>query len=118
MVSNAREMMVLFTWDGNTANPLKDVDYLTWGDVWEAGSRADKTGIAGYQADTNPDNQKGATVPSTGASIARCSGGVEIDEKIAGGNGLTGHDETSEDLYWSYSLQVAPTPGAKNPCLP
>lgn len=118
MISNAREMMVLFTWDGNTANPLKDADYLTWGDVWEPGSRADKTGIAGYQADTNPDNQKGATIPSPSTSIERCNMGAEIDEKVSGGNGITGHDETSEDMYWSYSLQVAPSPGVKNACLP
>lgn len=118
MISNAREMLVLFTWDGDTSNPLQDVDYVTWGDTWEVGTRVDKTGVAGYQADTAGDNQLAATVPSTGAAIERCSMGTELDEKAAGGNGITGHDETSENLYWSFRLQVAPTPGEKNPCLP
>ncbi len=118
MISNAREMLVLFTWDGDTSNPLKDVDYVTWGDTWEPGTRVDKTGVAGYQADTPGDNQLAATVPSAGASIERCSMGTELDEKVAGGNGITGHDETSENLYWSFGLQVTRTPGVKNACLP
>jgi hypothetical protein len=36
----------------------------------------------------------------------------ESTERKTGGNGLTGHDETSEDLDVSWALQ-APTPRAQ-----
>lgn len=114
-LSNAREMIVLFTWDGNTAHTLKDVDYVTWGDMFEAGSRADKTAVSGYQPDTAPANQKGAPAPANFHSSERCS--AEPGEKATGGNGLTGHDETSEDLGTAFVDQAAPTPGTKNACL-
>jgi len=53
-----------------------------------------------------------------GASLAveRCK--IESSEKLSGGNGMTGHDETSEDLGTSFKSQASPTPGTKNSCLP
>lgn len=115
-LSNAREMVVLFTWSGTLNDPLKDVDYVTWGDTFENGTRADKTGVNGYQADTAPASQKGAAAPPPTNSIERCA--IDSGEKLTGGNGLTGHDETSEDLAASFKLTVAPSPGTKNGCLP
>lgn len=114
-LSNMREMLVLFTWSGDTADTLKDLDYVTWGATFEAGTRVDKTGVAGYQPDTAPDLQKGATAPSPTQSIERCS--LETGEKTSGGNGITGHDETSEDLAASFKSTATPSPGKKNDCL-
>ena len=34
------------------------------------------------------------------------------------GNGLTGHDETSEDMSASFKSAATPSPGTKNSCLP
>ncbi len=113
-LSNMREMLVLFTWTGDTNDTLQDVDYVTWGDMFEAGSRADKSAVMGYQADTPVDMQSGAPVPGAGSSIERC--GPEVGETLTGGNGLTGHDETSEVLASSFFVEAAPTPGAANVC--
>lgn len=114
-LSNAREMLMLFTWSGDTNQTLKDIDYVTWGDMFEAGSRADKTGLAGYQPDTAPASQKPAPAPMPGSSVERCA--VDSSETLTGGNGISGHDETSEDLGVSFVVQAAPTPGTKNACL-
>ena len=117
-ISNSREMVVLFTWDGSAAT-VKDVDYVTWGATFEAGTRADKTGQTGYVADTDPNLQKsadqGTPVSGTPWSIQRCQ--LEPGEKSAGGNGITGHDETSEDMKASFQAGT-PSPGKKNSCLP
>jgi hypothetical protein len=117
-LSDSREMMVLFTWDGDPTHLLQDVDYATWGPDFEAGTRADKTMVAGYQPDTAPDMQKPAAEPDPNQSIERCQ--IDSGETLAGGNGITGHDETSEDLGASFVPQAAAmmaSPGAKNSCL-
>jgi hypothetical protein len=113
-LSNNREMLVLFTWSGDTNDILQDVDYVTWGDMFEAGSRVDKSAEPGYQPDTPVDMQVGAPVPMPGSSIERC--GVEAGETTMGGNGITGHDETSENFALSFVVQAMPTPGAVNGC--
>jgi hypothetical protein len=114
--SDNREMAVLFRWDGTEGNPVEDVDYLTWGTEIAAGGRADKTGVSGYQADTAVDMQKPAPVAAPTESIERCPAGVENGETTSGGNGIDGHDETSESLDVSFKVQAAPTPGAANAC--
>jgi hypothetical protein len=58
--------------------------------------------------------QVGAPVPMPGSSIERC--GVEAGETTMGGNGITGHDETSENFALSFVVQAMPTPGAVNGC--
>ncbi|MBI4700647.1 MAG: lamin tail domain-containing protein [Deltaproteobacteria bacterium] len=117
-LTNDREMLVLFCWGGKAAT-VKDVDYVTWGTTFEPGTRADKSGVAGYQADTAPDKQKPApsykfsNSPDAGTpaeSIAR-AGADESAEKSSGGNGLSGHDETSEDLGAAFSVQQKASPG-------
>jgi hypothetical protein len=114
-ISNDREMVVLFTWSGSTSELLEDVDYVTWGTMFEPGTRADKSAVAGYQPDTPVDMQSPASAPAPGTSIERCA--IETGETTSGGNGITDHDETSEDLGASFVVQAAPTPGVKNACL-
>ncbi len=117
-ISNSREMVVLFTWDGSAA-AVKDVDYVTWGGTFDNDTRADKTGVTGYVNDTARGSQKPAVVikpeAGTASSIQRCQ--LETGEKLAGGNGMTGHDETSEDLAATFQSGT-PSPGTKNSCLP
>ena len=115
LLSNDREMVILFTWDG-TSSTLKDVDYVTWGATFDDATRVDKTGIAGYQADTPRASQKSATAPGMFQSIERCT--FDASEKPSGGNGITGQDVTSEALDTAFVVQATPTPGAKNACLP
>ena len=114
MLSNSREMVILFQWTGNTSDRARDVDYVTWGDMFEAGTRVDKTGTTGYSADTAPAMQHGAPAPALNQSIERCNG--EVGEAATGGNGITGHDETSERLDMAFRVQTVRTPGVRNSC--
>jgi hypothetical protein len=119
LISNEREMVVLFTWNGSSAT-VQDVDYVVWGTAFDENTRIDKTGVAGYQPDTARNAQKpadlGLVEGGTGnLSLERC--GIEDGETLSGGNGLTGHDETSEDFGVSFSSQSNPSPGQKNSCL-
>ena len=116
-LSNDREMVMLFRWAGAVNTPVDDVDYVTWGVMFEDATRVDKTGIAGYAPDTARASQKGAPIPVPNESIERCGPMLEKGEKSAGGNGITGHDETSEPMDTNFVLQAKPTPGVKNTCL-
>ena len=116
-LSNDREMVMLFHWAGVVNTPVDDVDYVTWGTTFEDPTRVDKTGLAGYAADTARASQKGATPPAPTQSIERCGPTPEKGEKSVGGNGLTGHEETSEPLDTNFVIQAKPTPGVKNTCL-
>jgi hypothetical protein len=111
-LSNDREMVVLFRWNGVSAT-VTDLDYLTWGaDVTEF-TRVDKSFVPGYRADTPPSLQSPASASGLTQSMSRCSG--EVGEITTGGNGETGHDETSEDLSVSF-VRVTHSPGRANVC--
>lgn len=111
-LTNDREMLVLFEWQGPDA-ALHDVDYVTWGADFDAATRADKTGITGYHPDTAAASQHPAVASGMGTSMTRCTG--EALETASGGNGITGHDETSEHLDVAFEL-VESSPGTHNPC--
>ncbi len=115
-LSNSREMVVLFSWMPGTTK-VQDVDYVTWGDMFDAETRMDKTAVTGYSADTAAASQKFAPAPNVNESIERCGPTAEPAEKATGGNGIMGHDETSESLDVSFKIQAAPSPGVKNACL-
>jgi hypothetical protein len=120
-------MVILFFWDGTSAT-VKDVDYVTWGANYVEATRVDKSGVAGYANDTPRGSQSSvdaafeleAGVPEGGPgaarSIERCNA-MEPGEVFTGGNGITWHDETSENLASSFGKQEVPTPGVKNSCL-
>ncbi len=117
---NARGMVVLFKWDGQS-DLVQDVDYLPWGVVVFNSYWMDKTGVSidgpdadsdgsAYLADVTRSQQKALTAPSDGQSMQR-DGLTEIAEVQTGGNGISGHNEASED--WTQSFVAgAPTPGA------
>lgn len=120
--TDGSEVMILFYWDG-ASDLVKDVDYLVWGDTEEA---VDKTGVkkdgpdadsdsTTYQPDTPFANQILMTMISAtrlhtdGKTMQRPSL-VEVGETLTGGNGITGHNETSEDLATAF-IEADPTPG-------
>ncbi len=118
-LTNGDELVVLFLWDG-VYDLCYDIDYAFWGDNLDR--RVDKTGLSidGPDGDTVPSvylndtanaDQDGIATGghSTGFTFQR----VDMDEGteiLTGGNGTTGHDETSENLSVTW-LQGDPTPG-------
>jgi predicted extracellular nuclease len=117
-LSNGGEVVVLYTWDG-ASDLVQDIDYAVWGDKVEA---VDKTGISvdgpdgdavatAYLADTAIAIQD-VVAPGghgSGDSFQRVDFN-EGTETQTGGNGLTGSDETSENLSVTWKLAAA-TPG-------
>lgn len=116
-LSNAGEIVILYQWDG-LSDLVADLDYAVWGDKEEA---VDKTGIAidgpdvgsatsTYLADTSIATQ---AVVATGAHASGSSfqrtNNSEGTEIASGGNGLTGNDETSENLGSTWAV------AARNP---
>ncbi|MEM9386896.1 MAG: lamin tail domain-containing protein [Pseudomonadota bacterium] len=123
--TNGGEFLVLYTWDG-ASDLVADIDYLVWGDKDEA---VDKSGasIDGPDGDMDPSTYQSDTAIATqavvaagghagGDAFARAdpSEGAEVQD---GGNGVSGADETSEDLFSTY-CQAAATPGVSNDCEP
>ncbi|MEZ4387435.1 MAG: hypothetical protein R3D98_07605 [Candidatus Krumholzibacteriia bacterium] len=116
--SGASDSIVLYRWDG-ASDLVQDLDYLIYGTSTNV--RVDKTDVsvdgpdAGatpstYLADTPAASQISAgTVPTFGQALVR-TGAVETSEDASGGNGATGHDETSEDLAGSWDVVSDQTP--------
>lgn len=125
------EVLILYYWDG-ASDLVQDIDYVVWQDKAEA---VDKTGVSidGPDADTvestyapdtpiddqtvvNADNDGDSAPHDTGMSAQRRLD-VEDVEVWTGGNGMTGHNETSEDTSWKGGIwsigNEAPTPGRR-----
>jgi hypothetical protein len=128
-LSDDGEVLILYWWDG-ISDLVKDVDYVVWGNKLVA---VDKTGVSidgpdadsdvsGYANDTPISTQTAVNVdnadpqPHDPGFSAQRRLNLEDVESWNGGNGITGHDETSEDLTWKggiWSIHAAPTPGAR-----
>jgi hypothetical protein len=108
-LTNDDEMIVLFEWDGQSAL-VRDLDYVIWGTSSEA---VDKTGVQSYEPDTPADQQSVLSAPPSPLALHRCNND-EPGETKEGGNGMHGHDETSENLSAAF-VQDAPTPKASPP---
>lgn len=114
------EVLVLFHWDGAT-DLVQDVDYIYFGTPSSFNFQWDKTGISidGPDADTTPTQYQPetpvaqqSTVPYQQApnnSIVR-QDYTEGTETPNAGNGITGHDETSENAAGNWTA-APPTPG-------
>ncbi|HCW76787.1 MAG TPA: hypothetical protein DHU63_09650, partial [Candidatus Marinimicrobia bacterium] len=100
-LANTTETLVLFNWDAVSAT-VKDVDYLLWGDSTFA---VDKSAVSGYLADTPIPNQSHAPVPAGGEKLIRAANS-EGTEASTGGNGITGHDETSENMANTWIVTI------------
>ncbi|MFZ0390677.1 MAG: carboxypeptidase regulatory-like domain-containing protein, partial [Calditrichia bacterium] len=120
-LTNGDEVVILYYWDGNS-DLVADVDYL----LYNSGSPAanneavDKTGVsidgpdAGtdsstYLPDTPVANQVSAPSHDYGYSVHRIDM-TEGAQVATGGNGVTGADETSEDLNNTFSNNSLPSP--------
>ena len=116
----SRGMVIAFTWDGNN-DLVQDIDYMPWGITAFSSFWMDKSGVAidGPDADSDPSTyqddwtksqQKARSAPTGGLSLQRLSI-TEIDEVQSGGNGISGHNEATEN--WQASFTAAePTPGS------
>ncbi len=106
MISDEGEMLVLFEWDG-VQDLVHDLDIVVHGMPTSAGnSLAAKQAVDGpdadtttsaYATDSNLQMQMGSRTLDGGSdSYQRVM--IDEHETITGGNGITGHDETSEPL--------------------
>jgi hypothetical protein len=105
------ESLILFYWDGSSSI-VQDVDYFVWGFA-VAGVGINKTGIPGYLDDTSFDIQTGHILESheQGYSYVRKStteNGENGPANNITGNGITGHDETSEVFNQSWEIILNP----------
>ncbi|MBC8256155.1 MAG: hypothetical protein H8E85_02485, partial [Candidatus Marinimicrobia bacterium] len=100
-INDSAEMIMLFYWDGSSETPIKDVDYFIWGNSQNA---IDKSNVSGYQNDTPIESQLFlGTEAETYYAYSRI-GTEEIDETQTGGNGINGHNETSENFRESWEI--------------
>ena len=122
-LSNGAEVVILYYWDGES-DLVTDLDYALWGDKDEA---VDKTGVSidGPDADAT-DSSYLLDTPVASQDIiaggAHASGNswqrddlTEGAETETGGNGVSGDDETSEDLSNTWCDSPA-TPGEESAC--
>jgi len=116
ILNDNAECIILFYWDGSSSI-IQDVDYFVWGFA-QAG--VDKTDISGYYDDTSSDiqNQSILSGPEMGViqegdsyirksntENGECDGVWPYDCPDSPiGNGITGHDETSEIFIDSWDI--------------
>ena len=128
-LSDNGEVVVLYFWDG-TSDLVTDIDYVLWGDKNEA---VDKTGItidgpddgtttSAYANDTEiasqtivgpPPNPEGSdpALHSAGNSGQRIDFN-EGTQTATGSNGISGADETSENIDLTWHADSTATPNA------
>jgi hypothetical protein len=107
-------LVVLFQWDG-TSGLVQDVDIMIMGAPTLTNVLVDKSGVmqngATYATDANTIAGQ-PSAPGIGQSTKRIALEDGHETQTGAGNGITGHDETSEhtDVTWDTSF-TAPTPG-------
>lgn len=131
-LTNGGEVIIVYYWDGES-DLVQDVDYVVWGDKAEA---VDKTGVSidGPDADSDPstyaddtpiddqyvvnaDNDDDEEPHDAGMSAQRVLDVEDVEDWGPGGNGITGHNETSENTSWMggiWSFNATPTPGTRS----
>lgn len=126
-LSNAREVVVLFHWDGQS-DLVQDVDIVQWGNagpvfntlspvksgVQVDGPDADVVPTA-YLADSPASEQDLASTGDSANDVGLTVSRVDFDEgleALAGGNGLTGHNETSENYSVTWAENTEPSIGS------
>lgn len=120
-LTNSGEPVTLFSYDASSDGDdlCYDLDYAVWGD--DPGEFVDKSGItintSTYLNDT-PWASQDAIYP-TGHAFGFTFQRIDTWEGLetsSGGNGITGHDETSENLSVTW-LEAEPTPGTVSTAL-
>jgi len=98
------ELIILFKWEGESNQLIKDIDYFVWSSLDGVVNVIDKTGIDSYADDTTLDNQLYfETIAEQYYAYSRI-GTDEIDETQSGGNGITDNNETSENFRVSWEI--------------
>jgi cysteine-rich repeat protein len=104
-LTDGGEPVILFYYDGGAL--LSDVDYLFYGSPSISNPVVDKTAVtvgdSTFLTDTAPAAQHQIAAPGESGSIQRCVY-AETGEARGAGNGLMGHDETSEDPRITFAL--------------
>ncbi len=128
-MDDVSETLTMYLWSGSI-DLVADLDYLTWGTTTSL--RINKSGVSvdgpdadgiasAYLADTAVGSQQALT---TVHAYLKCFQRLNTDEGTeitTGGNGASGHDETSENLpvTWSVIADQDPTStGAASPATP
>lgn len=102
-VLGSDESLMLFYWDGESESLVKDVDYLLWGSNTYG---IDKTNISDYLPDTNLEDQVYLETSSDYYVYNRKN--IQESDEDVNGNGITGHDETSENFLSSWEIALSP----------
>ncbi|MET0594716.1 MAG: lamin tail domain-containing protein [Polyangiaceae bacterium] len=118
-LTDAGEPVVLFSYRGGDL--VSDVDYVFYGATSTSNPMVDKTGVvrgaSTYLADTPATAQRAAVAPGEARALHRCVY-AESGETRASGNGIDGHDETSEDVTAAFRVSTVVTdrtPGGPPP---
>ena len=122
-LTNSDEVIILYYWDG-LSDLVSDVDYVLYNSASPVPNdeAVDKTGIrrdgpdadndsSQYLPDTPVANQVSAINSNVGFSTHRVDF-FEGNQIPSGGNGVTGADETSEDLHRTFTNNSTPSPNA------
>jgi hypothetical protein len=113
-LTDSGALVVLFEWDGTNAL-VSDVDIMIVGKPSATNALVNKSGVSQggstYATDANTIAAQPST-PAAGTSTKRVAAESGHETQAGTGNGLTGHDETSEDTAatWDRTFS-APTPG-------
>jgi Secretion system C-terminal sorting domain/Lamin Tail Domain len=111
ILSNAGEGIALFYWNGIDAT-VQDVDLMNVGVPTAVSQIVDKSGIAGYQPDAHTIPFQ-IQAPAIGLSTKRILLEDVNELHLGTGNGITGDDETSEDITVTWDdVFTAPNPGS------
>ena len=102
-IAESSELIILFKWDGTNGNLIQDIDYFLWGAYQ---TPLNKTAISTYQNDTPTDNQMYFEEVTEKYYAYSRIGTNEISEIQTGGNGIAGHDETSENFRESWEISA------------
>ena len=104
-LADSKEVLILFYWDGES-ELIQDVDYFLWGD-YDLGVEKNITDHGYPFNDTPLADQifiRNYTVADFYDSLYVRIDINEYDENQNEGNGITGHDETSENLVSSWMI--------------
>ena len=104
-INENSELIILFKWDGNSANEIEDIDYFIWSSLEGISDAVDKTNITEYLNDTSIDNQLYFEEEAKKYYSYTRFDLNEIDEIQSGGNGITNNNETSENLRESWVIK-------------
>jgi len=122
LLGDSYEVLILFYWDG-LSSLVQDVDYFYWGDEFGLTLYGvDKTGVSTYYDDTPFEIQaqnilEAHTEDNFYARKTNAENGESNPTDIEGfiGNGITGHDETSEVFIDSWEIDIPLIAGCTDP---